>query len=168
MAGLTISVKSNVSNKIGNLKNKMSDMTPFFKDIADLELSQTKLRFTRQVNPQGEKWPKPFTIRRGNGPETGSGARTNKRGWDYVVASNFHATPPGYRFFNPNRGDKVLRDTGNLFKSIGRAYGRNFASVGTNVGYAKTLQAGKFQMFGINQKTIDNINKIARIYFGRL
>lgn len=170
----TIKIKDNISKNLKYLENKIQEMTPVFKDIADLELSQTKLRFNDEKDPSGKKWPEPNTIRRGKGKETGSGKRSNKstwtraEAWDYVEASNHHATPPKWRFFDKSRGDKALRDTGMLFKSIGRFYSKNSAIVGTNTSYAEKLQDGRFPFLGINQKTIDNVNEVISSYLKRL
>lgn len=169
MAKITVSIKDNISKSLKKLEAKLQDMTPVFKDIADYEWSQTRFRYVKQIDPRGNKWPDPFTIRRGTGPETGTGAFTTKRGWDYVVASNYKATPPGYRFFDPGRGDKILRDTGTLFNSIGRAYGKDYAVVGTNVSYAKKNQEGQGKtkarpFLGINAKTVSNIKKTVKFY----
>lgn len=160
-----VKITGNISKEIENLTAKLKDMTPVFKDIADLELSATRLRFTKEVDPNGNKWPEPFTVRRDGG---GNRSQEFRNPWGYVVASNYHAAPPGYHFFDPARGDKILRDTGNLFNSIGRAYGPNFAIVGTNVDYARKNQEGdgvKARPFlGINQKTYENIKNLTEFY----
>lgn len=149
-------------------------MTPVFKDIADSELSQTKLRFIDEKDPDDKSWPKPISIRRGEGDETGSGERsrkatwTSKQAWEYVLASNYHATPPKWRFFDSSSGDKILRDTGMLLKSMGRAYGKDYAVVGTNREYAPALQNGRFKFLGINDLTYNNIDKTISSYFKRL
>lgn len=129
--GKIVVIDAGVQKGLNDLAKKLQDMTPVFKNIADLELSQTKLRFRNEQDPQGNDWPDPITLRRES-----TGVRSPGQGnpWDYVVASNYHATPPGYRFFNRALGDKALRDTGTLFNSIGRAYGKDFAVVGTNLG----------------------------------
>lgn len=164
MDDLKISIQGNITQSLRNLSNQIQDMTPVFKDIADLEWSQTKLRFNKQQDPDGKKWPDPFTLRKGTGPETGSGKFAKTKGWDYVVNSNFKATPPGYRFFDASRGDKILRDTGTLFNSIGRAYGPDYAIVGTNISYAPKLQNGRFPFLGINIRTLRNVNFVVNKY----
>lgn len=143
-------------------------MSPAFKDIADYEWSQTRLRYTKETDPQGNKWAKPFTIRR-NG-DGGTNTQFNNP-WGYVVASNYKAAPPGFHFFDPGRGDKIMRDTGTLFNSIGRAYGKDFAIVGTNIEYAKENQNGTNgktarPFLGINNKTLSNVKKVVRFYLG--
>lgn len=160
MASITINAKK-LKKDLAELTRRLEDATPAFAEIADLELSQTKQRFLKQVDPQGKKWPEPFTIRR-----DGGGGRAQGLGdpWGYVIASNYYAAPPGWHFFDPGRGDKILRDTGTLFNSISRAYGKNFALVGTNVEYAKKLQDGKFQFLGINKKTEENIRRTLTSY----
>lgn len=154
---------------VEKLTKQVTDMTPAFRSIADLELSQTKLRFIDEKDPQGNKWEVPFTIRRGTGPETGSGRFATTTGWDYVKASNYHATPPNYRFFDPAKGDKILRDTGMLLKSIGRAFGPSFAVVGTNRSYAEDVQNGEGNrkarpFIGLNQKSVDNVRTVMNAY----
>ena len=163
-----------VLKKLSLLRIAFTDMSQVFKDIADLELSQTKQRFVQQVDPDGKKWPTPFTLRKGTGPETANGPQrsgyTSQQRWNYVVASNHHATPPGFRFFSSSRGDKILRDTGRLFNSIGRSYGKDFAVVGTNVEYAKKHQDGegvrKRAFLGITQKTVQNIEDVINQWLG--
>ena len=176
MASIVLS--SNVkqlAKKIGEMTKKLENMTPAFKDIADLELMETKLRYEQQITPEGIPWETPFTIRKGEYLETGSGARTKTTdwtkvdAWKYVVASNYHATPPGWRFFNEAFGDQILRDTGLLFKSLGRAFGADFAIVGSNRTYAKAVQEGKGRQkarpyLGINQKTYDNVETVMKKY----
>lgn len=170
---IVISLNSkDVKKRINLLSSKLNDMTPFFRDIADKELSSTKKRFIEQVDPDGNPWPDSFTIRRGTGPETGSGVRAISTGWQYVVNSNYHATPPGYRFFNKSKGDKILRDTGRLLKSLGRSYGKDYALVGTNVSYAKKHQEGigvkQRKILGINKMTLANIENSITFYLGRI
>ena len=146
---------------LGNGAEKLKNMAPVWKAIADLELSQTKLRFIKEEDPQGNKWPDPKTIRRDNG-----GSSSSKEGaWAYAIKSRFHALPPGWHFFR--RGsDKILRDTGVLFNSIQRAYTDNYAVVGTNTQYAKKLQEGRFPFLGINKKTEDNIIYVLNKFLG--
>ena len=145
----------------------IGDMSKAFKAIADLELSQTKLRYKNEQDPKGKPWPDPITIRR-----DGTGSRNTKytkdQLWGYVLKSNYHAAPPGYHFFSRSRGDKVLRDSGQLMLSIGRAYGKGFALVGTNKTYAKKLQSGRFPFLGINKKTYDNIEKTFTQFFRKI
>lgn len=157
----TITLSGNALTAIVELENRLEDMSPAFKDIADHELSETKLRYVKQQDPEGTPWPDPITIRR----DGGGGANTAFTDpWAYVVASNFHAAPPGYHFFDRGRGDKVLRDTGTLFNSISRAYGSDFAVVGTNIEYAQKLQSGRFPFLGINAKTEENVLKVVEFY----
>lgn len=175
MAKVTYSDRK-AQGKLSNLKKFLQDMTPVYKEIADLEHSQTLQRFKRQVEPDGTPWAEPFTIRKGSGPETGSGARsegTFTRPWDYVRASNYQATPPGYRFFNAAKGDKIGRDSGSLFLSITRVYGPDYAIVGSNREYADDFQNGTGPrqprpFIGINDKTITNIERTVRKFFGRI
>lgn len=160
MASISVNLQDNVSKELDKLAGKIDDMTPVFKDIADYEWSQTRLRYTKQVDPEGKRWPNPFTIRR-----DGGNARRMQGvdPWGYVVKSNYHAAPPGYHFFDAGRGDKIMRDTGTLFSSIGRSYGKDYAIVGTNIEYGKKNQEGdgvKPRPFlGINKKTFDNVKK---------
>lgn len=159
---------SKFSKEISKLKNGLIDMQKLFKNIADLELSQTLQRYKAGTDPDGKKWEDPFTIRRGRGPETGSGKFSTKRGWDYVVAANYKATPPGYRFFSKALGDKTLIDTGTMLRSIGRFYDKDSAIVGTNISYAKKHQEGdgvkQRRFIGINKKTYDNIDNAMEAY----
>lgn len=173
MASITINMNK-VVGALKELESRLLDATPAFRDIADLELSQTLLRFKKEVDPNNKKWPIPHTIRRGTGPETGSGSRTKTSGWtpseamEYFVNSNFHAAPPGWRLFSRSQGDKILRDTGTLMNSIGRAYGKNYAIVGTNLEYAPKHQDGdgvkRRQFLGINKKTEQNVLDVVRSY----
>lgn len=185
-----IKIVNNISKSLNELSKKLVDMSPVFKALADLELSQTKLRFIDEKDPEGKKWPEPFTLRR---DPTGAAARTSFRNrvrrqlqkdyqrkvsnaeaashidpWNYVKASNYHAAPPGFRFFDKSVGDKALRDTGLLLKSIGRAYSKNFAVVGTNTEYAKKLNDGRFPFLGLNQKTVENVENVTTQYLKRL
>lgn len=164
-----------LAKKLGTMTKKLENMTPAFKDIADLELMETKLRYKKEIAPDGTPWPVPFTIRRGEYTETGSGARTKTSAWSkvdawkYVVASRYHATPPGWRFFNEAFGDKILMDTGLLFKSLGRAFGKNYAIVGSNRSYSKAVQDGSGRRkarpyLGINQQTYNNVETVMKSY----
>ena len=153
--------------KFANVPAKLSDMTEVYKRIANLELSETKKRFVKEEGPDGEKWPEPFTLRRDG---TGTGINQYPNPWAYVVASNYHATPPGYRWWA--RPDKILRDTGTLFNSFGIAYGRDYAIVGTNLEYARKHQDGigvqQRRMLGINKRTEDNVRKAIIDYIGSI
>lgn len=163
--------KKNFENRVSKILMNFGDQTRAFKAIADYELSETKLRYLKQEDLQGKAWKEPFTLRKGSSNETGTGARTKASGWtysqawNYVVASNYQATPPGWRFFDKGKGDKILRNTGMLFKSLSRAYGKNFALVGTNVSYAKAQQEGLGHInarpfLGLNRKSYDNVRKV--------
>lgn len=173
MAGVSVDL-SKVVRDLDKLKGSIVNLTGFFKNVADLELADTKLRFRDQKDPSGRNWDDPFTIRRGSGQETGSGDRTKKSGWSqrdawsYVVASRYNATPPGWRFFNKTSGDKILRDTGTLMASIGRAYGPDYAIVGTNLEYAKKHQDGdgvkKREFIGVSSKTMSNVEQAMEAY----
>lgn len=160
-----ITIRNTITPLMSKLSKGVSDMTPAFKQIADYELAQTKMRYIREQDPDGKKWEDPITVRR-----DGNGGRNTafNNPWGYVVASNYHAAPPGYHFFDAARGDKIMRDTGSLFLSIGRAYGKDYALVGTNKEYAKKNQEGqgvKARPFlGINKKTIDNVKKVVKFY----
>ena len=162
---LEISLKGieKLQSKIEKLRASLKDMTPVFKDIADLEWSQTKLRFTKQVDPTGKPWPDPITLRR-DGDGGRNTAYTLDQAWDYVIKSRFHAAPPGFHFFSKARGDKAMRDTGTLFNSIGRSYGPNSATVGTNLSYAKKLQTGRFPFIGLNERSIRNVESVLNKY----
>lgn len=167
MAVITIS--ENVTRGLSNLSKKLNDMTPVFKDIADYELMNTKLRYKNALDPDLKEWPDPITIRRGPGQESGSGKKTKRSGWSqkdawkYTVAANFYATAPGYHFFNPFQ-DRPMIDTGSLFASIGRAYGKDYAIVGTNKEYAGKLQSGRFPFLGISVQTEDYVKKVVEFY----
>ena len=175
MASIVIdSNLKDLAKKIGTMTKKLEGMTPAFKDIADMELAETKFRYKMQIDPGGNPWPTSFTIRRGEYIETGSGARTKQQwnqadAWKYVVASNYHATPPGWRFFNEAFGDKILLDTGMLQKSLGRAYGKDYAMVGSNREYAVDVQEGRGKrkarpFIGINKNTYDNVETVMKKY----
>ena len=95
MANVSINSKE-FKKAIKELQSKLKNATPAFRDIANLELSETKLRYKNEVDPQGKRWPNPFTIRR-----DGGGSRLQSVDpWGYVVASNYHAAPPGYHFLD--------------------------------------------------------------------
>lgn len=164
--GISIKVGKSLLN-FSNVPRGLSDMTEVYKRIANLELSETKKRFVKEIDPDGQKWPEPFTLRR-----DGSGTMMNQytNPWAYVVASNYHAAPPGYRFWR--RPDKILRDTGTLFNSFGILYGKNYAIVGTNLRYARKHQEGdgvkERRMIGINKKTESNVRKAVIDYIGRI
>ena len=160
--GVTIKYDKRLAN-LGNGVKKLKSMAPVWKAIGDLELSQTKLRFVKEVDPEGNKWPDPITIRKDAGGSTSS----HEEAWAYAKASNFHALPNGWHFFR--RGsDKVLRDTGILFNSIQRAYTDTYAIVGTNIKYGRKLQEGRFPFLGINKKTEDNIIFVLNKFLGGL
>lgn len=148
---------------LDKLDSGLKNLRPIMKNISELELADTKLRFINEEDPEGKKWEDPFTIRR-----DGSGTNINEypNPWDYVVASNYHATPPGYRWWK--RPDKILRDTGTLFNSITNSYGDNYAIVGTNLEYAQKHQGGfgvkKRKFIGPSKKTEDNIHKAVNAY----
>lgn len=161
MASVTVDVR-NLIIGLGKLNKGLSDMSPLFRNIAELELSETKLRFNDQKDPDGKNWPEPITIRR-NSPSSGGGY-SQQEAWNYVLKSNFHAVPNGYHWFSKSRGDKVLRDTGTLLASIGSASGKDYAVVGTNMEYANKLQKGRFPFIGINKLTVSNVNEAVDSY----
>lgn len=164
MASITLDDK-NLKKKLATLIKKMADATPAFRDIADLEWAQTRFRYIKEVDPEGSPWPVPFTVRRDGGVASRA---QGKDPWAYVIASNYHAAPPGYHFFDSARGDKILRDTGTLFNSIGRDFGPTFAIVGTNMEYAEKNQNGdgvkKRAFLGINRKTEQNVRQVLTSY----
>lgn len=152
---------SKVMNGLSNVKANFEDMTPFFRNVSELELSDTKLRFRTETDPSGKKWPDPITIRKDAGGN--SGGFTKEQSWNYVLKSNFHAIPNGWHWFNRGQ-DKVLRDTGTLFNSISSAYGKDFAIVGTNLEYAEKLQTGRFPFIGVTSRTQDNIDEAMQVF----
>lgn len=161
--GVNIKFSKKLAN-LGNGAKKLKSLAPVFKAIADLELSATKLRFIKQEDPDGKKWPDPITIRR-DGTVTGGGL-THAEAWSYVVKSNYQGMPKGWHWFKSS--DKIMRDTGVLFNSIQRGYTDTYAVVGTNISYGKTLQAGRFPFLGINKKTEDNIVFVLNKFLGGL
>lgn len=165
MASVTIDI-SKVIKGLTKIKVGVQDMSFFFRNVAELELSETKLRFRNQEDPDGKKWPDSFTIRRNGGG--GGGGYTREQSWNYVKKSNYKAAPPGWHFFSRSFGDKILNDTGNLSRSIGSSFGKDFAIVGTNVEYAKKHQEGdgvkQRRFLGVNKKTDSNIQKALDSY----
>lgn len=152
MARIELSIGETLA-KLRNLKKGFSDLSELFKNIADLEYSSTLLRYKDETDPSGRKWRDPITIRRDVG-----GSRFSKaEAWHYWKKSNFHALPSGWHFFNQN--DKTLIDTGVLFGSIQRAYGSNFAEVGTNIKYGEYVQNLGFVFLGVSKDTKDNIKE---------
>lgn len=176
---------SKVMKGLAQAKANFEDMTPFFHNVADLELADTKLRFETQKDPDGKKWPDPHTIRKG-GPDPKNpkksgfkkrvrdiNAEANEFGvsvserdlaWNYVVNSNFHGIPNGWHWFDRGRGDKAMIDNGTLLNSISRAYGKDFAIVGTNLEYAEKLQTGRFPFIGVTSRTQDNIDEAMQVF----
>lgn len=173
MPSVIVDISSSIK-KLSKIKTSLENSIILFRNIADRELSDTRLRFKSQVDPSGKKWDDPFTIRRGIGPETGSGARTKttsftrEEAWGYVVSSRYHATPPGYRFFNKSLGDKIMIDTGALRSRLERTYSKNEAEVGTNIEYARKLQDGigvkKREFVGVSKKTKQNVEKEINLF----
>lgn len=159
-----------VMKVLSNVTKGIGDMSPLFKSIGDLELSETRMRLKEGLSPEFDYWPDPISLRKGRGPETAK--KNDYKGkanpWAYVIKSNYHATPPGYRFFDASRGDKPLQSSGKLLKSIGRAYGKDYAIVGTNIEYAPELQNGRFPFLGINEQTIESVNEAFEAYFRRI
>lgn len=163
-----IAIKDVAGVRIAQMMKSLMDMTAFFKALGDMELSDTKQRFVEQVDPYGKKWATPFTLRKGIGPETARGATSQMSAdqrWNYVMSSNYKATPPGYRFFRKSSGDKILRDTSTLFNSIGRAYSKDYVVIGTNVEYAEQHQFGlgskkRRPFLGINEQTYANVDSL--------
>lgn len=145
-----------IVKKIDYLSERMKNMEPFYKDISAIELGDTKLRFRDEIKPDGERWRTPITLRR-----DGGGSRFAPwQAWAYWKKSNFHAIPSGWHFFDKGKGDKILRDTGNLFNSIQSRYDKSSAVVGTDVRYGKYVQNLGFDFIGISDKTSENIDKI--------
>lgn len=169
MASITVLNIGDVIKKLDKMSNGLADQTKFFKNISDLELSQTMKRFSTETDPEGKKWEDSITIRRdGGGAGTGRGGFTAEQSWNYVLKSNYHAVPPGWHWFNRARGDKVLTDTGTLRRSIGTSYGPDYAIVGTNLSYAKRNQEGdgvkQRQFLGINARSIQNVETALEFY----
>lgn len=146
--GVSVTIGPDLVKRFDDLLDLMSDMTPFFKDLADLELSETHSRFNKQVDPDFKPWALPTAARRRTG-------RAN----------------PRTRPFSKSLGDKILRDTGTMYNSIGRAYGKDFAEVGTNISYAVYHQSDEprtvipqRKMFGVNKVTLETIDKLIKAY----
>lgn len=151
--------------KLSGADSKLSDQTQFYRNLSELELSDTLLRFKAQKDPDGKKWPEPFTIRRDG---EGGNRMDRDAAWGYVVSSNFHAVPPGYHFFDASRGDKILRDTGTLFDSLGVSFGKDYGIVGTNLEYAEKHQNGEGvqqrRFLGISKSTNNNVKQALSAY----
>lgn len=165
--GVSYKVGKSLKN-IHKVPNKLKNMKRVWSEIGMLELSQTKLRFIKEVEPgdinstQGKKWEDPITLRR----EVGGSSFSREQAWAYVVKSNYHAVPKGWRWWK--RPDKILRDTSVLFNSLSTRYTDTYTIVGTNVSYAKKHQEGigvKPRPFlGINLKTVQNVNYVFSKY----
>lgn len=155
MASIILIDIKGVIQGLQGAEGQLYDFTKFFQYVADLELADTKLRFKKQVDPSDKPWPDPITIRRDAGGNRGG--FTRKQSWNYVLKSNFHAVPKGWHWFDRNR-DKVLRDTGTLFNSLSRDFGKDFAIVGTDLSYAEKLQTGRFPFIGITSRTESNLD----------
>lgn len=169
MASVVFDVRKAISGLSG-LNKGLGDKTKLFKAIADLELSDTMFRFRDQEDPEGKKWPDSKTIRR---DASGSvGGYTQEQSWNYVLKSNYHAVPPGWHWFNPGMGDKVLTNTGTLRRSIGIAYGPDYGIVGTNLSYAKKHQEGDGvamrQFLGVSKLTESNVEQALNLFLGGL
>lgn len=149
-----------IIGKLKKLSGNLSDMTDFYREVSQLELSNTLLRFREEKAPDGTKWRDPITLRRSGG----GSASSKEQAWGYWKASNFHAILPGWRFFSRAQGDKVLRDTGVLNQSIQRVSGKDYAEVGTNVQYGKHVQNLGFPFLGISKQTEKNVVKVFMDY----
>lgn len=162
--------------KLDEVPNKFRNMKEVYRQIAELELAQTKLRFIKQVEPgdenqsEGKKWPDPIAIRRVGGAAR-SGGFSPEQSWNYVLKSNYQAVPPGWRWFQSGN-DKVLRNSGVLFNSLDSRYTNTYAAVGTDIEYAEKLQEGDgnqgFRFLGINFKTKQNVEYVMKKFFGGL
>lgn len=160
--GVTIKLGKGLTG-LGAAKTKLKSLSPVFKAIGDLELSQTKLRYIKEEDPDGNPWPDPITIRKTAGESRD--IQDHDEAWAFLV--RFHAIPKGWHFFDRGR-DKVMRDTGILFNSIQRLYTDTYAIVGTNTKYGKKLQEGRFRFLGINKKTEDNIKYVIDDFLRRI
>jgi phage gpG-like protein len=167
MASIKLDV-SNVLRRFKKVSSGLDDMSPVFRQIAVLEQGQTLMRFRTEKDPDGKRWPDSKTIRR-DANAARDGRFTRENAWNYVLKSNFHAVPPGWHWFSRARGDKVLTDTGTLRRSIGIAYGKDYAIVGTNIEYAEKHQEGigvkRRAFLGINAQTNKNIEEAFEAYF---
>lgn len=155
--GVSITYGRSLLNLSG-VPKKLSNLTEVFKQLAALELSATKQRYIKEVDPDFNKWPDPITLRRDGKPTQVRDA------WEFFKEN--HYVPKGWRWWR--RPDKILRDTGVLFNSIGSAYGYNYAIVGTNVSYGRNHQEGigvkQRKFLGINKDTERNIDRVMKNY----
>ncbi len=63
--GISISVNAkNLQNFLKRAELSLGERQKFLTDIADLELSSTRARFIRQVDPQGKPWKKTLRQKR--------------------------------------------------------------------------------------------------------
>lgn len=147
--------------KIKRLSNGFSEMDDFWNKFSALELSSTLLRYKDQEDPDGNPWRDPITIRR-DGRKTSSGEKS--KAWWYWKRSNFHAIPKGWHFFDRNKGDKVLIDTGILNNSIQNLFGKDWMAIGTNIKYGKHVQNKGFVFLGVNEQTKENSKEAFREY----
>lgn len=98
---------------LGELRRRMSDLTPVMEAVGQVIVSGTQQRFIEQKDPTGRAWEplKPATIaRRRRGGSTGS--------------------------------PQILRDTGRLMNSISYKATSKQVSIFTNVEYAGAHQSG--------------------------
>lgn len=123
--------------KLKNLKDSYKNMEELFRNIADLELSSTLLRYKDEEKPDGTKWRDPISTR---------GRGKDKRPFDRGL------------------GDKVLIDSGILLGSIQRVFGEDYAEVGTNMKYGGYVQALGFTFLGVNDQTRDNVREAYKAF----
>lgn len=156
--GITLKIGESILN-FKKAPSKLTDMRELFRQIADVELSATKQRYIKEIDPDGKQWADPITLRR-----DGTARNNIPDPWGFFITN--HYLPKGWRFWR--RPDKILRDTSVLFNSIGSSYGNDYAIVGTNVSYGKNHQEGigvkQRKFLGINKKTESNVKKIVNNY----
>lgn len=130
---------SNLQKALKKIGRGHEDMTPLFRAISLLELSNTALRYDDGVDPKGKRWRDPITMRRNEGGG-------------------------GWHRFSRAMGDRPMIDTGNLRSSIQSLFGKNYAEVGTNVKYGKYVHALGFEFLGVSSETSENIKNAYKSY----
>lgn len=137
MNRIFVKINSNdFKKKIKKANAKISNLRQFFKDIAEFELSDTLLRYKKEISPNNEAWRIPKHAIRGT-----YARGSKKRPFDSSV-------------------DKILYRSGNLFNSISYLSDDKSAIIGTNIRYGYYLQNNLgFPFIGISENTEKNINK---------
>lgn len=165
-----MAISANISIK-DNLKPYLKKMQSIpvrkiLTAIGDLELMQTKLRFRKEQAPDGTQWLKSQrVIKHGGKTLRKSGNLFNSIGRH--VSKDFVEVGTNLKYAKPHQEGGKITVPGHVVRAHQRRRGGRIYFVRPYTVRPYQFDMPLRQIFGVNKKTYENIDKVLRRYLGK-